>query len=60
MNEFWQQFRNNKMVRYGTLGGFILLSYIFSGGNFFTTLISIAGLWLGRKSVNEPLDEIKL
>ncbi|MGK5093359.1 hypothetical protein WDW89_15285 [Deltaproteobacteria bacterium TL4] len=56
MEELLFQFKSNKLVRYTVLILFVLLSYVFSGGTFLTTLFALIGLFLGRLSYDDYVD----
>ncbi len=58
MEEFLVQLKSNRFVRYSTLGGFVLVSYLLGG--LLTAVIAGAGLALGRMSYNDHIDDIDL
>ena len=57
MNEFIHQFKSNRIVRYTIIVAFVLFAFVFSGRSYFTTLVGIAGLGLGRLSYNDHIDD---
>ena len=58
MEEFITQFKNNRFVRYSVLSGFVLLAYLLGGA--FAILIAVSGLFLGRLSYNDVIDDLDI
>ena len=58
MEEFITQFKNNRIVRYSVLSGFVLLAYLLGGA--IAILIAVCGLFLGRLSYNEVIDDLDI
>ena len=58
MEEFITQFKNNRIVRYSVLSGFILLAYLSVGA--VAILIVATGLFLGRLSYNDSVDDLDI
>ena len=58
MEEFITQLKNNRIVRYSVLSGFLLLAYLLGGA--VAILIAVCGLVLGRLSYNDVIDDIDI
>ena len=58
MEEFITQFKNNRLVRYSVLSGFVLLAYLLGGA--VAILIAVSGLFLGRLSYNDVIDDLDI
>jgi len=58
VEEFITQFKNNRFVRYSVLSGFVLLAYLLGGA--VAILIAVAGLFLGRLSYNDVIDDLDI
>ena len=58
MEEFKTQLKNNPFVRYTTLGGFFLMAYLLGGA--VATLIAVCGIFLGRLSYNDVVDDLDI
>ncbi|MBL4825419.1 MAG: hypothetical protein JKY07_09330 [SAR324 cluster bacterium] len=58
MEEFIKQFKNNRFVRYSVLSGFVLLAYLLGGA--VAILIAVSGLFLGRLSYNDVIDDLDI
>jgi hypothetical protein len=58
VEEFITQFKNNRFVRYSVLSGFVLLAYLLGGA--VAILIAVSGLFLGRLSYNDVIDDLDI
>ena len=58
VEEFITQFKNNRFVRYSVLSGFVLLAYLLGGA--VAILIAVCGLFLGRLSYNDVIDDVDI
>ena len=58
MEEFNTQFKKNPFVRYTVLGGFILLAFLLGGA--VAVLIAVCGIFLGRLSYNDVVDDLDI
>jgi hypothetical protein len=58
VEEFIKQFKNNRFVRYSVLSGFVLLAYLLGGA--VAILIAVSGLFLGRLSYNDVIDDLDI
>ena len=58
MEDFITQFKNNRIVRYSVLSGFVLLAYFLGGA--VGILIAVFGLFLGRLSYNDVIDDLDI
>tara|TARA_B100001142_G_scaffold318595_1_gene360912 strand:+ start:117 stop:293 length:177 start_codon:yes stop_codon:yes gene_type:complete len=58
VQEFKTQFKNNPLFRYTVLGGFILLAFLLGGA--VAVLIAVCGIFLGKLSYNEAVDDLDI
>jgi len=58
VEDFITQFKNNRFVRYSVLSGFVLLAYLLGGA--VAILIAVSGLFLGRLSYNDVIDDLDI
>ena len=58
MEDIITQFKNNHIVRYSVMSGFVLLAYLLGGA--VAILIAICGLLLGRLSYNDVIDDLDI
>ncbi|MGA1597980.1 MAG: hypothetical protein ACO4AU_02945 [bacterium] len=58
MEEFLIQLKSNRFVRYATLGGLVVLGYVFGG--VLTAIFTLVGVALGRMSYNDHVEDVDL
>ena len=58
MEEFITQLKKNRIVRYTVLRGFVVLAYLLGG--IVAILIAVCGLFLGRLSYNDVIDDLDI
>ena len=58
MQEFKTQFKKNPLFRHTVLGGFILLAFLLGGA--VAVLIAVCGIFLGKLSYNDAVDDLDI
>ena len=58
MEEFVTQLKINRFFRYSVISGFVILAYLLGGA--IAVLIAVCGVFLGRLSYNDIVDDLDI
>ena len=58
MEEFITQLKINRFFRYSVISGFVILAYLLGGA--VAVLIAVCGIFLGRLSYNDIVDDLDI
>ncbi|HJL94253.1 MAG TPA: hypothetical protein QF871_03375 [SAR324 cluster bacterium] len=58
MEEFITQLKINRFFRYSVISGFVILAYLLGGA--IAVLIAVCGVFLGRLSYNDIVDDLDI
>ena len=58
MEEFVTQLKMNRFFRYSVISGFVILAYLLGGA--IAVLIAVCGVFLGRLSYNDIVDDLDI
>ena len=58
MEEFITQLKINRFFRYSVISGFVILAYLLGGA--IAVLIAVCGVFLGRLSYNDAVDDLDI
>ena len=58
MEEFVTQLKINRFFRYTVISGFVILAYLLGGA--IAVLIAVCGVFLGRLSYNDIVDDLDI
>ena len=58
MEEFFYQFKTNRVVKWTVLSAFVLVAFVFSERSVFTGIFTLLGIALGRLSYNDHVDRM--
>ena len=58
MEEFITQLKVNRFFRYSVISGFVILAYLLGGA--IAVLIAVCGVFLGRLSYNDIVDDLDI
>ena len=58
MEEFITQLKINRFFRYSVIIGFVILAYLLGGA--IAVLIAVCGVFLGRLSYNDIVDDLDI
>ncbi|MDC0223923.1 hypothetical protein OAK62_00595 [Deltaproteobacteria bacterium] len=58
MEEFITQLKINRFFRYSVISGFVILAYLLGGA--IAVLIAVCGVFIGRLSYNDIVDDLDI
>ena len=58
MKEFVTQLKINRFFRYSVISGFVILAYLLGGA--IAVLIAVCGVFIGRLSYNDIVDDLDI
>ena len=58
MEEFVTQLKINRFFRYSVISGFVILAFLLGGA--VSVLIAVCGIFLGRLSYNDIVDDLDI
>ncbi|PQM55185.1 MAG: hypothetical protein CL924_02250 [Deltaproteobacteria bacterium] len=58
VEEFITQLKINRFFRYSVISGFVILAYLLGGA--IAVLIAVCGVFLGRLSYNDIVDDLDI
>ena len=58
MEEFVTQLKMNRFFRYSVISGFVILAFLLGGA--VAVLIAVCGIFLGRLSYNDIVDDLDI
>ena len=58
MEEFVTQLKINRFFRYSVISGFVILAYLLGGA--IAVLIAVCGVFIGRLSYNDIVDDLDI
>ena len=58
MEEFITQLKINRFFRYSVISGFVILAFLLGGA--VAVLIAVCGIFLGRLSYNDIVDDLDI